>query len=72
MGTEMREDQQLLPNSGGWVCVGGVKQQLQLWAEGTLTSLQEEPDVVCVVDLHSVAAGQSVQQRCLPYEVEGG
>lgn len=68
----MREDQQLLPNSGGWVWGGGVKQQLQLWAEGTLTSLQEEPDVVCVVDLHSVAAGQSVQQRCLPYEVEGG
>lgn len=29
-------------------------------------SLQEEPDVVCVVDLHPVTAGQSMQQRCLP------
>lgn len=50
----------------------GVKQQLQCGQTGTLTSLQEEPDVVCVVDLHSVAAGQSVQQRCLPYKVEEG
>lgn len=54
------------------VVVVGVKQQLQCGQMGTLTSLQEEPDVVCVVDLHSIAAGQSMQQRCLPYEVEGG
>lgn len=64
----MRHDQQRVPNSG----VGGVMSSRGGEGGRGLTSLQEEPDVVCVVDLYPVTAGQSVQQRCLPYEVEGG
>ena len=30
-----------------------------------LTSFQQEPDVLSVVDLHPVTAGQSMQQGCL-------
>lgn len=41
--------------------VGGGEQMWQLLGQmWDLTSLQEEPDVVGVMDLHAVAAGQSV------------
>lgn len=35
--------------------------------KGGLTSFQQEPDVLGVVDLHPVAAGQSVEQGRLPW-----
>ena len=47
------------------VCVcwgGGVGGSSHSYGQtGNLTSLQEEPDVFCVVDLHTIAAGQGVK-----------